>query len=114
MNHDTRSVHRVEQYPFPREALRELIHNALVHKDYSSFIPIQISVSDDKLYVANIGTLPEAWTMEKLLGKHSSRPRNPTIASCIYLTGKIETWGEASARCLTSVPNMAAFHRFTK
>ena len=84
---------RVEKFPFPREALRELILNALVHKDYASFIPIQISVSDDKLYVANVGTLPEDWTLEKLLGKHSSRPRNPTIASCVYLTGKIETWG---------------------
>ncbi len=86
-------LQRVEKFPFPREALRELILNALVHKDYSSFIPIQISVSDDKLYVANVGTLPEDWTLEKLLGKHSSRPHNPTIASCVYLTGKIETWG---------------------
>ena len=31
--------------------------------------------------------------MEKLLGKHPSRPHNPTIAGCVYLTGKIETWG---------------------
>ena len=84
---------RVEKFPFPREALRELILNALVHKDYASFTPIQISVSDDKLYVANVGSLPEDWTLEKLLGKHSSRPRNPTIAGCVYLTGKIETWG---------------------
>ena len=86
-------VQRVEKFPFPHEALRELILNALVHKDYASFIPIQISVSDDKIFVANVGSLPEEWTLEKLLGKHSSRPRNPTIASCIYLTGKIETWG---------------------
>lgn len=48
---------------------------------------------DDKLYVANVGTLPEEWTLERLLGKHSSRPHNPTIASCVYLTGKVETWG---------------------
>ena len=53
-------LHRVEKFPFPREALRELILNALVHKDYSSNIPIQISVSDDKLYIANVGSLPEA------------------------------------------------------
>ena len=33
------------------------------------------------------------WTIEKLLGKHSSRPFNPTLAGCVYLTGKIETWG---------------------
>ncbi len=70
------------------------------HKDYSSFIPIQISVSDDKLYVANIGTLPEEWTLEKLLGKHSSRPHNPTIASCVYLTDMIETWGRGIRKVL--------------
>ena len=27
---------RVEKFPFPREGLRELIYNALVHKDYGS------------------------------------------------------------------------------
>ena len=86
-------LHRVEKFPFPREALRELILNALVHKDYSSNTPIQISVSDDKLYIANVGSLPEDWTVKKLLGKHSSRPHNPTIAGCVYLTGMIETWG---------------------
>ena len=86
-------LHRVEKFPFPREALRELILNALVHKDYSSNIPIQISVSDDKIYIANVGSLPDDWTVKRLLGKHSSRPRNPTIAGCVYLTGMIETWG---------------------
>lgn len=86
-------LHRVEKFPFPREALRELILNALVHKDYSSDIPIQISVSDDKLYIANVGSLPDDWTVKRLLGKHSSRPHNPTIAGCVYLTGMIETWG---------------------
>jgi len=84
---------RVEKFPFPKEGLRELIFNALVHKDYASGIPIQISVYADKLYVANVGSLPETWTVKKLLGKHSSRPYNPTIAGCVYLTGKIETWG---------------------
>lgn len=48
---------------------------------------------NDKLYVANVGSLPETWTVETLMSKHVSRPSNPTIASCIYLTGKIETWG---------------------
>ena len=27
------------------------------------------------------------------MSKHVSRPSNPTIAGCVYLTGKIETWG---------------------
>ena len=57
---------RVEKFPFPREGLRELIFNALVHKDYGSGVPIQISVYADKLYVANVGSLPETWTVETL------------------------------------------------
>ena len=39
------------------------------------------------------GSLPETWTVKTLMSKHVSRPSNPTIAGCIYLTGKIETWG---------------------
>lgn len=56
-------------------------------------MPIQISVYADRLYVANVGSLPETWTVETLMSKHVSRPSNPTIAGCIYLMGKIETWG---------------------
>ena len=86
-------LHRVEKFPFPREGLRELILNALVHKDYASNTPIQISVYRDKIYVGNVGSLPESWSVKTLLGKHNLRPANPTIAGCIYLTGLIETWG---------------------
>ena len=67
--------------------------DGIVIEDYASGVPIQISVYNDKLYVANVGSLPETWTVETLMSKHVSRPSNPTIAGCIYLTGKIETWG---------------------
>lgn len=48
---------------------------------------------DDRLYVANIGSLPENWTLDNLLGKHASKPYNPDIASVFYLAGFIESWG---------------------
>ena len=67
--------------------------DGIVIEDYASGVPIQISVYNDKSYVANVGSLPETWTVETLMSKHVSRPPNPTIAGCIYLTGKIETWG---------------------
>ncbi|MDD6763661.1 MAG: ATP-binding protein [Clostridiales bacterium] len=67
--------------------------NAVVHKDYTSGIPIQISVYDDKLYIANDGRLPETWTIEEFLGKHRSKPFNPLIAHVFYLAGYIESWG---------------------
>lgn len=88
-----KGIQRIERYPFPEAALREALLNAIVHKDYSSGIPIQVSVYDDRLYIANIGRLPETWTLENLLGKHASRPFNPNIAHTFYLAGFIESWG---------------------
>jgi ATP-dependent DNA helicase RecG len=54
-------IARIETYPFPPNALREALLNAIVHKDYSSGIPIQISVYEDKIYFWNDGRLPETW-----------------------------------------------------
>lgn len=84
---------RVENFLFPYAALREALLNAVVHKDYSSGIPIQISVYSDRLVLWNPGDLPENWTMEKLLGKHPSRPFNPLLANAFFRAGYIEAWG---------------------
>ena len=95
-------IQRIERYPFPEEAIREALLNAIVHKDYSSGVPIQISVYDDKLYIANDGMLPDSWTMEDLLGKHNSKPHNPRIAHVFYLAGFIESWGRGVEKIFRS------------
>ena len=84
---------RIERYFVPAAALREALLNAICHKQYQSGIPIQISVYEDRLYVANIGSLPEDWTLENLMQKHASKPYNPNIAHVFYLAGFIESWG---------------------
>ena len=86
-------IQRVETYPYPDEALREAIFNAVAHKQYSSGIPIQISVYSDKMYIYNNGKLPEEWTIEKLFSKHPSQPYNPLIAYAFFIAGYIESWG---------------------
>lgn len=86
-------IQRIERYFVPEAALREALLNAVCHKQYQSGIPIQISVYEDRLYVANVGSLPEEWTLEKLLNKHTSKPYNPNIAYVFYLAGFIESWG---------------------
>ena len=86
-------IHRREHYIVPDEALREALLNAVCHKDYSSGIPIQVSVYDDKLYIANCGRLPETWEMSRLFEKHASNPYNPNIAHVFYLAGYVESWG---------------------
>ena len=86
-------MQRIERYFVPEAALREALLNALCHKQYQSGVPIQISVYEDRLYIANCGCLPENWTLENLMRKHASSPYNPNIAHVFYLAGFIESWG---------------------
>ena len=86
-------LQRRETFLFPDAALREALLNAVVHKDYSSGIPIQISVYDDRIVLWNPGGLPENWTLERLLGKHPSSPFNPLLANAFFRAGYIESWG---------------------
>ncbi len=93
-------IHRVETYEYPKDAIREAILNALAHKDYSVGIPIQISVYDNKLMVWNYGQLPEDWTIENLMQKHSSIPYNPDIANAFFRAGLVESWGRGTIKII--------------
>ena len=89
---------RVETFPVPREALREALLNALVHRDYAVTAPVQIRVYEDRLRIWNPAVLPEGWTMDTLLGSHSSSPYNPAIANAFFRAGEIEAWGRGVER----------------
>lgn len=86
-------VRRIDKLLFPRDALREVLHNALVHRDYTSGVPIQIRVYEDRIRFYNDGCLPDGWTVKKLLKKHKSDPHNPLIAGAFFRSGDIEAWG---------------------
>jgi ATP-dependent DNA helicase RecG len=91
-------LNRVETYEYPKEAIREALLNAVAHKDYSGSVPIQISVYKDKLMIWNEGQLPDNWTIETLLNKHSSKPFNPDIANALFRSGYIESWGRGISK----------------
>jgi ATP-dependent DNA helicase RecG len=95
-----KGIHRIEKYPVPEQALREAVLNAIIHKDYSSGIPIQISVYNNKLILWNDGELPEHWTVNKLKTKHPSQPFNPDIANCFFRAGLIESWGRGTLKII--------------
>jgi ATP-dependent DNA helicase RecG len=96
-------VSRRETPSFPETALRESLLNSVAHKDYSSGVPIQISVYTDHLVFWNSGTLPEQMPLEKLFQKHSSIPFNPDIANAFFRCGDIEAWGRGYKKILDSV-----------
>ena len=85
-------LQRIEDLEIPEAALREAIFNAIIHKDYTG-VHIQMKVWDDRIEIWNDGGLPYDMSIEKLLGPHSSKPRNVNIASVFYKAGFIESWG---------------------
>jgi ATP-dependent DNA helicase RecG len=93
-------LQRIETWPVPMPALREAVLNAVVHRDYASGAPIQISVYPDRLMIWNPGELPHDWTVKKLLSKHASIPFNPDVASVFFRAGMIEAWGRGIERIL--------------
>jgi len=96
-------VSRRETPTFPEAAIRESLLNAICHKDYSSGVPIQISVYFDHIVFWNSGTLPEQIPLNKLFQKHSSIPFNPDIANTFFRCGDIEAWGRGYRKILNSV-----------
>lgn len=85
-------MQRIETLEIPDKAFREILYNAIAHKLYSG-ASIQMHVYDDRIEVWNEGLLPEGYTPETLLGRHSSRPRNKNIAFTFFKAGFIDRWG---------------------
>ncbi len=76
---------RSDKPEFPVKAVREVILNALIHRDYSVHtegIPITIRMYSDRMEVVNKGGLYGRITVD-LLGKVNSDTRNPTLANIL-------------------------------
>jgi ATP-dependent DNA helicase RecG len=92
-------IHRIEKGEYPLAAIREMLLNALVHRNYMG-APVQIRVYDDKIYIWNEGSLPADLTLAALKRSHSSRPRNPIIADVSFKGGYIDAWGRGTIKII--------------
>ena len=86
-------MYRVEKGEYPVPAIREMLLNALVHRNYMG-AQTQIRVYDDKISVWNDGQLPEGISLEALKRTHSSKPRNPIIAEVCVSKGGLLIVGD--------------------
>ncbi len=92
-------MHRIEKGEYPVAAIREMLLNALVHRNCMG-APVQIRVYDDKINIWNEGSLPEGLTLDALKRTHSSRPRNPIIADVCFKGGYIDAWGRGTIKII--------------
>lgn len=91
----------VDFWEYPKEAIREAVVNAIIHRDYS--LPgqrIRIFIFDDRIEVYSPGLVPPGVTLEELRQlKSRSVLRNPVIVSVFRdLGGFIEKLGTGIRR----------------
>ncbi len=89
---DSDTGKRRDRTEYPVVAVRELILNALIHRDYSihtDSAPITIRRFSDRLEIENPGGLYGRMTIDQL-GKMSADTRNPFIANAMEIMNETE------------------------
>ena len=83
----------------PKEVLRELVVNAVAHRDYHIASQIRIFIFDNRMEVISPGKLPNRTTLENIkLGVHSER--NPLIVSYLAKMGYMTQIGTGIVRMI--------------
>ena len=86
------SGHRNDEYEYPVKAIREIILNALIHRDYSIHTenePVRIEMYPNRIEVSNPGGLYGRLTLDEL-GKTKADVRNPFIAAALEILNTTE------------------------
>ena len=83
---------RERQWHYPKEVIRELIVNALIHRDWTRSIDIEVCVYSDRIEVISPGSLQNSMTIEKMIAGQRS-PRNPLIVELLRDYGYVDARG---------------------
>ena len=90
---------REERWQYPMDALREIIINMIVHRDYMHYGDSSVKIYDSSIEFFNPGSLPDTISIEQLLkGNYISQTRNSKLASIFKEAGIIEKYGSGIKR----------------
>ena len=93
------TTQRTEIFEYPRTAIRELVLNTIIHRDYMSPMDVQIKIFDQKITFFCPGGLYGDQTIEALkTDDYQAYTRNKLIAEAFYLTADIEKYGTGFTR----------------
>ena len=87
--------------PYPMLAVRELLMNAVMHRDYESNAPIRLYWFRDRIEIQNAGGLYGAVTPETFPNQNDYR--NPKIAEAMKILGYVNIFGRGIARAQRSL-----------
>ena len=91
---------RVRKELIPREAFRESLANAIVHRVWDVKTHIQISMYEDRIEINSPGGLPLGISKDEYLNGNISILRNPIIAGVFYRLNLIEQFGTGVMRII--------------
>ena len=90
-----------QKWQYPLEAIREIVLNMIIHRDYRSSSDSIVKIFNDKIEFYNPGRLPENISVEDLLSNnYKSTPRNKKIAEFFKDLGLIEKYGSGIGRII--------------
>ena len=90
---------RTERFDYPVDAIREIVVNMVVHRDYRDSSASIIKIFDNRIEFYNPGKLYGGITVKDLLsGNYMSRSRNKLIARAFKEVGMIERYGSGIIR----------------
>ncbi|MCK5852857.1 putative DNA binding domain-containing protein [bacterium] len=92
---------RTERFDYPIDAIREIVINMIVHRDYRDSSHSIIKIFDDKIEFFNPGKLYGNLTIANLLSdNYTSQTRNKLIAKAFKEIGLIERYGSGIRRII--------------
>ncbi|GLU55928.1 ATP-dependent DNA helicase [Dyadobacter frigoris] len=95
----TGNPQREERWEYPLNAIREIIVNMIVHRDYMHYGDSSVKVFDNYIEFFNPGSLPQSISIEQLLsGDYTSQARNKKVSSIFKEAGVIEKYGSGIKR----------------
>ena len=86
-------VYTISRWEYPVKALREILRNAVVHRQYSlTGKDIKVAIYDDMVEITSPGLLPPSIDYAAM-GNRQSDARNRVIAPVFKRLGIIDQWG---------------------
>jgi len=97
-------VKRKDVYEIPPSAIREIIVNAVAHRNYvnGEESPITVALYDDRLEVTSPGKLPNGVTVAKMK-EGCSECRNKALVQALAYMNIIEDWGSGIPRICSDI-----------
>lgn len=90
-------LYREDEYDYPNPCLRELLLNAICHRNYEVSGSILIHIYQDKIEFLSPGGLVDGMTIEDIkLGNSSSR--NPYLTNILHRLELVESYGSGIPR----------------